>query len=223
MIWAFEETLHKAKRDKHAPKLGKQTTSRSIVCFCFSCSQPNHRTYLHVISNDASPGCEPISVHSAKSQHGKKNGLRFKTRPALGLGRVIKRIESVWNFSCFYPEHSYTPVIAFFRWKKLINKMWEDEPLHVKSHSNERLSSASRAPPIWIKIHVAPKRENNHLQWLWANYYSFASNETPERSFESLINTVSFIFTQAKRLITTHAHCMSCEFSVWVCGCRFLL
>ena len=219
MIWAFEEILHKAKRDKHVPKRGKQTTSRSIVCFCLSCSQlifTWSRMTRHQVANQSA-----FTVQNLNTE--KKNGLRFKTRPALGLGRVIKRIESVWNLSCFYPEHSHTPVIAFFRWKKLINKMWEDEPLHVKSHSNERLSSASRAPPIWIKIHVAPKRENNNLQWLWAKYYSFASNETPERSFESLINTVSFIFTQAKRLITTHAHCMSCEFSVWVCGCRFLL
>ena len=30
-------------------------------------SEANQLTYPHVISNDVSPGCEPISVHSAKS------------------------------------------------------------------------------------------------------------------------------------------------------------
>ena len=73
---------------RHFPKLNKQTTSRlSLSCYCHTTEHP------HVISNDVSPRCEPISVHSTE-----KKGLHFKTRPALGLGRVISHFLS----SLFY-------------------------------------------------------------------------------------------------------------------------
>ena len=78
----------------------------------------HHRTYPHVISNDVSPGCEPISIHSAKSARRKRqllktNGLHFKTLPpALGLGRVRLRSKTVilcfiqiWILCCDHDFH----------------------------------------------------------------------------------------------------------------------
>ena len=77
----------------------RQTNHNSLVAIFLL---THHRTYPHVISNDVSPRCEPISFHSTKrnqraqckkstwkrKKEGKKNSFRFKTRPALGLGRV---------------------------------------------------------------------------------------------------------------------------------------